>query len=356
MGFIEELNNLSAKISRRKNLVKNEQATRNVLVEPFLELLGYDPSEPTEVEPESVADVPTRRSEKVDYAILKDAKVIMIVECKPYGENLTEDDVSQLYRYFSVTPVRIGILTDGVLCQFYSDLEEVNKMDYKPFLELNMLDRPQSLADELMMFTKSAFDLDKVVARARALKYTKEIMEVMREQLESPAEDFVQFFMSAVKGAEEQVEIQEFTDLVKQVLNQLMNEETDQSPQRDNQSDHPPELPASVKGKKIKGFEFEDKPYDAGDWTKYVLKFCKILSEKYPDRIEEVLTPNVLGLRRTCFSKNLNDFPERSSLPQQIEGTDIYVQTWLPPDQKRRLVWRLARHFECEDPQIEFAE
>ena len=38
----------------------------------------------------------------------------MIFECKHYGVDLTKEPASQLYRYFSVTEARLGVLTDGV--------------------------------------------------------------------------------------------------------------------------------------------------------------------------------------------------------------------------------------------------
>ena len=242
--------------------------------------------------PQFTGDVGTKPGEAVDYAFQKDEEVIMIIECKPYGEDLS-NHFSQLYRYFSFAPARIGILTDGVMYQFYSDLEEVNKMDNKPFLEFNMLDIQQPLADTLKLFTKSAFDLDKVIAKAKALKYTKEIKDVMKKQLHSPAEDFVRFFMSAVRGVEGQVEVQEFSDYVKQALNQLMSKAVNQPLQPEGKpvhiserpTVHISERPTSVTHKKIIAFRFDGKRYEPKDWTKFLLTFCAILSDKYKKSI-----------------------------------------------------------------------
>lgn len=127
---------------------------------PFINLLGYDVFNPTEVVPEFTADVGTKQGEKVDYAIFKDDEVIMLIECKKYGADLSEVHTSQLYRYFSVAHARIAVLTDGVLYRFYTDLEESNIMDTKPFLEFNMLDVQPPLVSELKRFTKPAFDLN----------------------------------------------------------------------------------------------------------------------------------------------------------------------------------------------------
>ena len=229
MDFIEELRNLSARIIKQKELIQTEEATKTAFVMPFINLLGYDVFNPTEVVPEFVADVGTKQGEKVDYAIFKDDEVVMLIECKKYGEDLSDVHASQLYRYFSVVYARFAVLTDGVLYRFYTDLEEPNVMDSKPFLEFDMLDIQPSLVNELKRFTKPVFDLEAMLTAASDLKYTKEIKHTMMEQLESPAEDFVRFFLSAVySGVKTSAVVQQFTDIVKRALNQFMNEAINQ--------------------------------------------------------------------------------------------------------------------------------
>ena len=229
MDFIEELRNLSARITKQKDVIQTEEATKTAFVMPFINLLGYDVFNPTEVVPEFTADVGTKQGEKVDYAIFKDDEVIMLIECKKYGEDLSDVHTSQLYRYFSVVHARIAVLTDGVLYRFYTDLEETNIMDTKPFLEFDMLDIQPPLVNELKRFTKPVFDLDETLIAASDLKYTKEIKQTMIEQLDAPAEDFVRFFLSSVySGRHTQGVIQQFTDIVKRALNQFLNEQINQ--------------------------------------------------------------------------------------------------------------------------------
>ena len=138
MDFIEEIRNLSTRIIKQKDVIQTEEATKTAFVMPFINLLGYDVFNPTEVVPEYTADIGTKQGEKVDYAIFKDNEVIMLIECKKYGEDLSDVHTSQLYRYFSVAHARIAVLTDGVLYRFYTDLEESNIMDTKPFLEFSI--------------------------------------------------------------------------------------------------------------------------------------------------------------------------------------------------------------------------
>ena len=229
MDFIEEIRNLSARITKQKDNVLTEEATKNAFVLPFIKLLGYDVSDVAEVVPEFTADVGTKQGEKVDYAIFKDGEAIMLIECKKYGADLTDAHTSQLYRYFSVVHARIAVLTDGVLYRFYTDLEKSNIMDTKPFLEFDMLDIQPPLVNVLKQFSKSAFDLEAILTAASDLKYTKEIKQMMMEQLESPSEEFVKFFLSSVYSrSKTQAVVQQFTDIVKCALNQFLNEQINQ--------------------------------------------------------------------------------------------------------------------------------
>ena len=235
MDFIEELRNLSTNITKQienaEQIDRNitEEATKHAFVIPFIKILGYDPYNLTEVVPEFTADIGTKQGEKVDYAIFKDDEVIMLIECKKYGADLSDAHTSQLYRYFSVVNARIAVLTDGVIYRFYTDLEETNIMDSKPFLEFNMFDIQEPLVNELKRFTKPTFNLDAALTAASDLKYTKEIKQIMLEQLEAPSEDFVRFFLSSVYGGKRtQTVVQQFTGIVKRALNQFLNEQINQ--------------------------------------------------------------------------------------------------------------------------------
>ncbi|MEP7219297.1 MAG: type I restriction endonuclease, partial [Bacteroidota bacterium] len=198
MDFIDQLQALASKVAKAKDIVQTEEATKNAFVLPFIHALGYDVFNPLEVVPEFTADVGIKKGEKVDYAIFHDSKPIILFECKKCGGKLDHSCASQLYRYFSVTEARIGILTDGVIYQFFTDLEQLNKMDEKPFMEFNILDIQESLVPEIKKLTKGSFDLEATLNAASELKYTKEIRKALSEEFNSPSEDFVRHFTAKV--------------------------------------------------------------------------------------------------------------------------------------------------------------
>jgi predicted type IV restriction endonuclease len=198
MDFSDRIRELAARIPRQTEYIQTEEATKNAFIMPFIASLGYDVFNPTEVTPELNADVGVKKGEKVDYAVLKDGKPILLFECKHHAADLSKEHASQLYRYFTVTAARFAILTNGIIYWFYTDLEEPNKMDAKPFFEFSMLDVRDQDLEELKKFTKAAFNLDAILTTASELKYTRAIKQVMAAELQEPSEEFVKFFASRV--------------------------------------------------------------------------------------------------------------------------------------------------------------
>jgi hypothetical protein len=198
MDFIDQLKALAGKVPALCDMLQTEEATKNALVMPFIRALGYDIFDPFEVVPEFVADVGIKKGEKVDYAIKKDDKIIMLFECKHCGADLSVKHASQLFRYFAVTDARVGVLTNGVVYRFFTDLEAPNKMDEKPFLEVNMLDLNDGVVNELKKLTKPAFNVEQLINTAGELKYMREIKKLLAEQMENPADEFVKFCASRV--------------------------------------------------------------------------------------------------------------------------------------------------------------
>lgn len=225
MDFIDEIRTLAARIPKQLEHILTEESTKHTLVLPFIRALGYDIFDPTEVNPEYIADVGIKKGEKVDYVILQNGKPIILVECKAHNADLDRQHPTQLYRYFSVLEARFAVLTNGINYRFFTDLEEPNKLDSKSFFEFNMFDISESSVEELKRFTKSSFDLDQNLGAAMELKYTKEIKRILAEQLSSPSDEFVRFFASQVyNGRMTTVVRQQFTDTTKRALHQFISE------------------------------------------------------------------------------------------------------------------------------------
>lgn len=226
MDLTEEINVLSTRIKKTSGMIKTEEATKQAFIVPFIKALGYDVYDPLEVVPEYSADHGTKKGEKVDYAIIKDSEPIILIECKWCGINLDDIHASQLFRYFSVTEARVAVLTNGIIYRFFADLDKLNQMDTKSFLEIDISNPQKNLLSELHRFTKSNFDLAEIIPIAMELRYTREIRQLLSHQRIDPHEDFVRFFASRIfPGRLRGNVLEQFTDLTKKAFNQLVNNE-----------------------------------------------------------------------------------------------------------------------------------
>ncbi len=207
------------------DLLQTEEATKTALVMPFINALGYDVFNPTEVIPEFIADVGIKKGEKVDYAIQRDGKLAILFECKPVGTDLDRIQPTQLYRYFSVTDARFAVLTNGIEYRFFSDLESPNKMDERAFFEFDLFEISEKTVEELKKFSKDAFDLDNILSTASHLKYTKGIKRVLSEEWVNPSDDFVKLLAARVYGGRfTQAVVEQFTLIAKQALQEFVSD------------------------------------------------------------------------------------------------------------------------------------
>lgn len=197
MDFQEQLAKFIKRVESLKGSIQTEEATKTAIIMPFFALLGYDVFDPQEFAPEYVADVGIKRGEKVDYAILQDGKPVIIIEAKAISRSLERQD-SQLFRYFSTTPAKFAILTNGIRYRFYTDLEAQNKMDAIPFLDFDLTQMKDSQIEELKRFQKENFSISKVFDAASVLKYQSRFKEVLAEQFRNPSDEFIGFFLQDV--------------------------------------------------------------------------------------------------------------------------------------------------------------
>ena len=104
---IEKIKNVVSQILNRAPATrgKGEQATKQSLVLPLIDALGYDIWDASEVCPEYEADFAIKKlgqKEKVDIAVIFDSHPRIYIETKPIDESLDGHE-GQLARYFNAT-------------------------------------------------------------------------------------------------------------------------------------------------------------------------------------------------------------------------------------------------------------
>jgi len=224
MDFLEEIKAFTNQIEARINVCQTEEATKMSLIVPFFQILGYDVFNPAEFCPEFTADVGIKKGEKVDYAIMENGNPVVLIECKWCGEKLDKYG-SQLFRYFSTTTAKFGILTNGVNYKFYTDLEEANKMDLVPFLEIDLKNIKENQLAELRKFCKSNFDSDRIFSTAEELKYSSLIKQLLTNELDDPSESFIRYILNNIyDGVKTQKALEKFSPIIKKSFIAFVNE------------------------------------------------------------------------------------------------------------------------------------
>jgi predicted type IV restriction endonuclease len=190
-----KLEQLHQRVDSLKEQINTEEATKNAFVMPFIQILGYDIFNPTEVIPEFICDIGTKKGEKIDYVIKRDGEPILIIECKHWKEKVDAHN-SQLHRYYHVSKARFGVLTNGHQYNFYADLEKPNIMDEKPFFTLDLSNLKDSSLKILEKFSKNGYNLGEILDSAEALKYIKAIRNEFEKELQEPSDEIVRLLVS----------------------------------------------------------------------------------------------------------------------------------------------------------------
>lgn len=224
MDFKDQIKQFSDRVTKMRDNIQTEEATKNAFIMPFLQILGYDVFNPMEVVPEFVCDIGIKKGEKIDYAIFRDGAPIILVECKHWKQKLDIHD-GQLLRYFHVSKAKFAILTNGLIFRFYTDLVEANKMDDKPFLEFNIEEIKEGQIDQLKEFHKTYFDVESIYQSASELKYINEIRHLVNQEFVEPNDEFVRYFAKQVYPSVITAKVVEaFRSLVKRTITNIIND------------------------------------------------------------------------------------------------------------------------------------
>lgn len=224
MDFKDQLKQFSDRVEKLKDEIQTEEATKTAFVLPFIQMLGYDVFNPLEVMPEMVCDIGTKKGEKIDYCIKRDGEPVILIECKHWKQDLNLHD-NQLLRYFHVSNAKFGVLTNGIVYRFYTDLVTPNKMDEVPFLEIDLLNLKDTYVNELRKFSKPYFNLDEILSTASELKYMSELRAIIQEEFKAPSPEFIKHFGKQVySGAFTTKVSEQFAILVKRAISSYINE------------------------------------------------------------------------------------------------------------------------------------
>lgn len=230
MLSLKDLQGIAQQATEHRDLfANNEQSVKTSLVLPFIGGLGYDYLSPTEVIAEYTADVGIKRGEKVDYAVMRDGEPIILFECKALSNALGVSEISQLFRYFQSTNADIGVLTNGAIYKFFSDLNGAGRMDDTPFLEVDIRCATEADIIELRRFSKDAFDADAIKTAAINARQVSVLKQYLESVYELPDDEFARLLLRKMipEGRISKGRVEEYRGLVKQAFHEFVREHSD---------------------------------------------------------------------------------------------------------------------------------
>lgn len=216
MEFIDKVREHSKRVTEQKNLVTTEQAAKTSLILPFLQMLGYDVFNAAQVIPEYIADWAEKKGEKVDYTVKVGDKTVMLIECKQAGDPLDATKENQLANYFHhLQDCNVGVLTNGIVYKFYTDLNAENIMDTEPFFVFDFSSFKEWQVKRLKMFSKNNIvKTDEVNSDIVKTRNFVAVSRFLKKELSEPSDDFIKLAikqMPFIKKASEPI-IEEFKD------------------------------------------------------------------------------------------------------------------------------------------------
>lgn len=226
MSLLPALQSLAGRASAQTAHLATVEATKNALVLPFFQALGYDVFDPSEFIPEPGPELGFTDSVRPDYLVLRDGVPVLLVECRASGEVLGEVAASRVNWCFEATEARVAVLTNGLQFAFFTDLVHPGHMDERPILVLDLQNLQDSVVDRLESFTRTAFNLTAIRAGASDIsRCFPRLLAQIEAQMDSPAPELVAFLMERVyAGPVTHLVRERFIGMVREAFQQILKE------------------------------------------------------------------------------------------------------------------------------------
>ena len=125
-----------------------------------------------------------------------------MIECKKANNNLTDSNFKQLNSYYEFhKESKIGILTNGIIYNFYSRSIENNKvLNDSPFMTFNINNYNDSDIENLVMFYRQTININSIIEEADEIYFFEKFEEGIFKTLYKPNEDFIKIVFNKMGG------------------------------------------------------------------------------------------------------------------------------------------------------------
>lgn len=173
-----------------KHATMSEANTISTLIEPLLEVLGWNIRDPEEVQRE----YPVRVGEKiehVDIALKINNKPVIFIEAKPIGTELRDHLAEQPINYAHTERVDWCILTNGREWKVYNAFWRIKGIEGKMFLRLS-LDEFEKNVEKIQLLSKESIITGKLEEEAELEHARKITLEWLKQKENSMVKEIIQ--------------------------------------------------------------------------------------------------------------------------------------------------------------------
>ncbi|MFL2490321.1 MAG: type I restriction enzyme HsdR N-terminal domain-containing protein [Candidatus Neomarinimicrobiota bacterium] len=198
-------------------LSDNETKTRDYLIEPLFNMLGYNKMD--HYSHEFSLKYSSGNVKKVDMVITLTGRApIILVECKKANANLTKRNYNQLAEYFEKhKESKIGMLTNGVSYEFYSvKWNDKKALHDKPFLVFDLKNFTHADLEDLAQFHRHSFDIKKIMEMVEEKYFLEDFDGALFNTLYPPTDEFIKSIFDNMGG-------NRLTDTIRQRIFKLVN-------------------------------------------------------------------------------------------------------------------------------------
>lgn len=321
----EELLSLVEQLKSDRRLASfDEAATKQIVLLRILSLLGWDIYNIDEVMPEYSVG-----SQRVDCALRHSNANKVFIEVKRVGEDL-ERHQEQLLNYSFKEGVSLAILTNGISWRFYLPLHE-GSWEQRKFYTVEIYDQKSEdiVGRFLDYLAKENVYSGKYIQNAEAVYKSRQREYLVRDTLPKawnklisepddllieliadateklcgykPDNSVVEHFISSnIAGGQVSTEVRIAKEPIRKTTITKLG---------------------SYIGKSVTAFIFKNTRYEVRYWIEVLSQICKLTYNLHRSSFESVL--QLRGSKRPYFTRNPNEL----RVPQQIEDSDIFMET-----------------------------
>ena len=191
-------------LKNNAGLVESERDTITSLVNPFIDLLGYNRLSLIEYKQEYSAGYLGRR-EAVDIALLNgENNPIIFIECKKLGHTFRKNNIGQVQQYYNAAKrysnndLILSILTDGDHYRLFTETQNEFHLDDEHFIDFKLssiLDSSDFVIEIIQLISKEHFDKKRILDFAAQQRYYSGVYNTLVSEFKAPSEDFIRFLI-----------------------------------------------------------------------------------------------------------------------------------------------------------------